>query len=160
MALAGCGGATSTKQSQPARVTNAPVTTAAATTTRASLAPARAGATVKVGPTSYGDVLLDGKGRALYLFTSDRTPRSRCYGPCATSWPPFLTKGKPVAGTAAQANLLGTIRRSNGSMQVTYRSHPLYYYVGDRRPGQVLCQDVEEFGGHWYVITPRGAALL
>jgi predicted lipoprotein with Yx(FWY)xxD motif len=129
-------------------------------TSRSSISRPRPGATVKVGATRYGNVLLDGKGRALYLFTSDRTPRSRCYGACAASWPPFLTRGKPVAGAAAQASLLGTTRRSNGSTQVTYRGHPLYYYVGDRRPGQVLCQDVEEFGGRWYVVTGRGSAVL
>jgi predicted lipoprotein with Yx(FWY)xxD motif len=71
-----------------------------------------------------------------------------------------LTDGKPLAGAGARATLLGSTRRSNGSTQVTYRGHPLYYYVGDRHAGEVLCQDVEEFGGRWYVVTPRGSAVL
>jgi predicted lipoprotein with Yx(FWY)xxD motif len=66
----------------------------------------------------------------------------------------------PVADKGAQANLLGRIRRRDGSTQVTYRGHPLYYYIGDRLPGQVLCQNVEEFGGRWYVLTRRGSAVL
>jgi predicted lipoprotein with Yx(FWY)xxD motif len=116
--------------------------------------------TVKVMQTQYGKVLVDGSGRALYLFTRDRTPLSQCYGACAGRWPPLLTKGKPIAGNGTQPSLLGRTGRRNGSTQVTYRGHPLYYYVGDRRPGQVLCQDVEEFGGRWYVVTRRGSAVL
>ena len=110
--------------------------------------------------TQYGNVLVDGNGRALYLFTRDGTPRSHCYGACAGNWPPVLTAGKPRAGSGARANLLGIVRRRDGSTQVAYRGHPLYYYIGDRHPGQVLCQDVEEFGGRWYVVTRRGSAVL
>jgi predicted lipoprotein with Yx(FWY)xxD motif len=159
--IAGCGSASSTSNSQPARAaTTTEVATAAPTAARTPVPSSRRGATVKAGRTRYGLVLLDGRGRALYLFTSDRSPRSRCYGACAGNWPPFLTRGNPVPGTAAQASLLGTARRNDGSTQVTYRGHPLYYYVGDRHPGEVLCQDVEEFGGRWYVVTPHGSAVL
>jgi len=110
--------------------------------------------------TQYGNVLVDGNGRALYLFTRDRTPTSQCYGACAGRWPPFLTTGKPVAGADAQPKLLGTTVRRGGHTQVTYRGHPLYYYIDDRHRGEVLCQDVEEFGGHWYVLTARGNPVL
>jgi predicted lipoprotein with Yx(FWY)xxD motif len=110
--------------------------------------------------TQYGSVLVDGNGHALYLFTRERTPTSRCYGACAASWPPFLTATSPVAGTGAQSALLGTTRRAGGTTQVTYAGHPLYYYVGDHRRGEVLCQGVEEFGGIWYVVTRRGSAVL
>ena len=72
---------------------------------------------------------------------------------------PFLTRGKPRAGAGAHASLIGTTRRRDGTTQATYRGRPLYYYVGDRRPGQILCQDVEEYGGHWYVVRPRGTAV-
>jgi predicted lipoprotein with Yx(FWY)xxD motif len=75
-------------------------------------------------------------------------------------WPPLFTSGTPAAGTGAEANLLGRTRRRDGSSQVTYRGHPLYYYIGDRQPGQVLCQAAEEFGGLWYVVTRRGNAVL
>jgi predicted lipoprotein with Yx(FWY)xxD motif len=116
----------------------------------------RRGASVKVMKSRYGTVLFDGKGRALYLFTSDITSRSRCFGDCASAWPPFLTRGKPRAGGGATQSLLGTVRRRDGKTQVSYRGHPLYYYTGDRRPGQILCQDVEEFGGTWLVVSPSG----
>jgi predicted lipoprotein with Yx(FWY)xxD motif len=107
----------------------------------------------------YGRMLFDGAGRALYLFTRDRTTRSRCYGDCATAWPPFLTKAEPQARGGARSSLLGTTRRRDGKQQVTYRGHPLYYYVDDRKPGQVLCQDVAEFGGTWLVVAPDGRAI-
>jgi predicted lipoprotein with Yx(FWY)xxD motif len=110
--------------------------------------------------TEYGNVLVDGRGRALYLFTRDRSPLSRCDRECAVRWPPFLTPGTPAAGSGAQAKLLGTTRRRDGSTQVAYGGHPLYYYIGDHQPGQVLCQAVEEFGGRWYVVTRRGSAVL
>jgi predicted lipoprotein with Yx(FWY)xxD motif len=109
--------------------------------------------------TVYGNVLGDGRGRALYLFTRDRTSQSRCYAACAVNWPPFLTASKPIATNGAQAGLLGRTRRRDGSIQVSYGGHPLYYYVGDRHPGEVLCQNVEEFGGRWYVVTRSGGAV-
>jgi predicted lipoprotein with Yx(FWY)xxD motif len=133
---------------------------AAGTVASASVPTSRAGATVKVMKTEYGNVLGDGRGRALYLFTRDRSPLSRCDRECAVRWPPFLTAGTPAAGSGAAAKLVGTTRRRDGSTQVTYRGHPLYYYIGDHHPGQVLCQAVEEFGGHWYVVTRRGSAVL
>ena len=165
---AGCGSAAGDRPSPPRL---APVASAQRQAARhaavgptaargASAASSRPGATVKVTHTQYGSVLADKNGRALYLFTRDRTSVSQCYGDCAGRWPPFLTGGVPATGTGAQANLLGRTRRRDGSTQVTYRGHPLYYYIGDRRPGQVLCQDVEEFGGRWYVLTRRGSAVL
>ena len=114
---------------------------------------------IAVRSSEYGRVLFDGRGRALYIFTADRRGKSRCYGACAAAWPPVLVKRKPVAGRGVRSGLIGTTRRSDGRLQATYRGRPLYYYVGDRRPGQILCQDVEEFGGHWYVIRPRGTAV-
>ena len=114
---------------------------------------------VTVRKSAYGTVIFDGRGRALYIFTADSRRKSRCYGACARAWPPFLTRGKPRAGAGTHASLIGTTRRRDGTTQATYRGRPLYYYVGDRQAGQILCQDVEEFGGHWYVIRPRGTAV-
>jgi predicted lipoprotein with Yx(FWY)xxD motif len=129
-------------------------------TASSASAPSRSDASIKVMQTRYGKVLADGTGRALYLFTRDRTRASQCYGPCASKWPPFLAAGEPAAGAGAQAKLIGTSGRRDGATQVTYDRHPLYYYIGDRHPGQVLCQGVEEFGGTWYVVTRRGSAVL
>jgi predicted lipoprotein with Yx(FWY)xxD motif len=149
--LAACG---SSGSGEVRRAASAPVSTTSSTSS------ALPGAIVKVRHTQYGSVLVDGRGRALYLFTRDRMPTSRCYGACAGRWPPFLTANTPVAGAGAQSASLGTSRRAGGTTQVTYAGHPLYYYVGDHRPGEVLCQGVEEFGGSWYVLTRRGSAVL
>jgi predicted lipoprotein with Yx(FWY)xxD motif len=126
--------------------------------TPAAQSPKR-GVSIQVMSSRYGKVLFDGKGRALYLFTRDRTSRSRCYEECASAWPPFLTSGKPRARAGASSKRLGTTRRRDGRKQVTYGGHPLYYYEGDRKPGQILCQDVVEFGGTWLVVSPSGLAV-
>ena len=88
----------------------------------------------------------------LYAFTRDRRNRSTCFGACATAWPPYRMKGTLRAGRGARASLIGRTK----SGQVTYAGRPLYYYVGDRRPGQILCQDVFEFGGRWLVVRGDG----
>jgi predicted lipoprotein with Yx(FWY)xxD motif len=118
----------------------------------------RVGTTVTVRSSRYGRVLFDGQGRAVYLFTADRTTRSSCYSACAKAWPPFLVKAKAVAGRGVSARLLGTTRRRDGTVQVTYAGHPLYYYQGDPR-AQIKCQNVSEFGGLWLVVTPGGKAV-
>jgi len=116
-------------------------------------------ATVTVHSSKFGRILFDGHGFALYAFTRDRAGRSACTGACARAWPPYVVKTRPKAGTGTTASLLGTIRRGNGSRQVTYAGKPLYYYVGDREPLQVLCQNVVEFGGLWLVVRPTGATV-
>jgi predicted lipoprotein with Yx(FWY)xxD motif len=115
---------------------------------------------VRVARTAYGPALLDGRGFALYRFTHDRASASTCYGACAVAWPPYLVKGPgSAAGPGARAGLLGNTRRRDGRLQLTYAGHPLYYYVGDRRPRQVLCQAVTEYGGTWYVVSANGDAI-
>jgi predicted lipoprotein with Yx(FWY)xxD motif len=114
------------------------------------------GASVTIVDSEFGRVVADGKGEALYLFDKEEGKKSRCYGACAKAWPPMLTKGKPVASTGAKQGLIGTTRRRNGKLQVTYAGHPLYYYVDDS-PGTILCHDVVEFGGTWLVVKPSGA---
>lgn len=116
---------------------------------------ARPGKTLKVVRSSYGPVIADRRGEALYLFDRDRGKTSRCYGECARAWPPVITRGRPRAGRGVKARLLGTTKRGNGKLQVTYRNHPLYYYVADA-PGRILCQNVDEFGGLWLVVKPSG----
>jgi len=126
------------------------------------VAPAAAATTtVKVHKSRYGRILVDGQGRTLYLFTRDRGPKSRCYGACARAWPPFLAgaDAAPQAAGGANAAKLGTTARRGGTTQVTYAGHPLYYYVDDRKPGQILCEDVAEFGGTWLVVSPSGRAV-
>ncbi len=112
--------------------------------------------TVGAHASSYGTILFDGRGFVLYAFTHDAPGRSRCSGDCAKAWPPYLVHTRPAARAGAAGRLLGTIRRSDGTTQVTYAGRPLYYYIGDRKAGQILCQNVTEFGGTWLVVRPSG----
>jgi predicted lipoprotein with Yx(FWY)xxD motif len=115
----------------------------------------RRGPLVKLRRSQFGPVLFSGSDRALYLFTRDGRPKSRCYGECAAAWPPFHARGKPRAGDGVDASLLGTVERRDGRRQVTYRGQPLYFYVHDPKR-QVLCNDVEEFGGTWFALDAAG----
>jgi len=112
-------------------------------------------ATVIVRSSNYGRVLWTGSRRPLYAFTRDPRRRSTCYGACAKAWPPYIVHGSLRAGTGAKSSLLSTIRRRNGSRQVTYAGRPLYRYVDDP-VGSILCQNVREFGGLWRVMRPSG----
>jgi predicted lipoprotein with Yx(FWY)xxD motif len=109
-----------------------------------------------VHSSAYGRILFDGRPYALYAFTRDHPGRSNCGGTCARRWPPYIVKRAPSAGPGVKASRIGTIRRGDGSLQATYAGKPLYRYVGDRRPLQVLCQGVREFGGLWLVVRPNG----
>jgi predicted lipoprotein with Yx(FWY)xxD motif len=116
----------------------------------------RARAGVVVESSSFGRILFDGRGFVLYGFTRDRRGRSVCSGACAKAWPPYIVRSRPRAGAGVDATRLGTVKRADGSLQATYAGRPLYYYVGDRKPGQILCQNVTEFGGVWRVVRPNG----
>jgi len=125
----------------------------------AAAAPAAAqapGPTVAVKTSRFGRILFDGRGYVLYAFTRDTAGRSKCSGACARAWPPYIVKSRPRAGAGVAPARLATTRRANGSLQVTYGGRPLYYYVGDRKAGQILCQNVTEFGGVWLVVGPSG----
>jgi predicted lipoprotein with Yx(FWY)xxD motif len=117
----------------------------------------RRGPLVKLRDSQLGPVLFSGRDRAVYFFTRDGEDRSRCYGGCAEAWPPFIAKGRPRPGDGVDRSLLGTIKRRDGSRQVTYKGQPLYFYVSDPR-GQVLCNDIVEFGGTWYALDAQGNA--
>jgi predicted lipoprotein with Yx(FWY)xxD motif len=117
------------------------------------------GATVAVAKTRLGSILVDGKGITLYDFVLDKRGKSACYGSCASYWPPLLTKGKPVAARGAHAALLGTTKRRDGTLEVTYAGHPLYYWIGDKKPGQTTGQGINQFGAPWWVLSPTGAEI-
>lgn len=103
-----------------------------------------------------GEYLVDNDGMTLYLFTDDTGTDSTCYDACATSWPPLLTSTEDVtAGASVDASLIGTTERTDGTMQVTYGGHPLYYYVDDDEPGETDGQGVNSV---WYVVNPDGTA--
>lgn len=115
--------------------------------------------TLTVSGSAYGKILSDGRGFVLYAFTHDPRGRSTCTGDCARAWPPYLVHGRPTAGSGVNVRILGTTRRPDGSRQLTYAGRPLYYYVGDRKPKQILCQNVREFGGLWLVVRASGAVV-
>ena len=122
----------------------------------ATMAERSSAPTLKARSSSFGKVLFDGRGFVVYAFTRDHG-RSACYGACAKAWPPyFAPKGALNAGAGVKRALLGTVKRTDGRRQVTYAGRPLYYYVGDKRAGQILCQDVVEYGGRWLVVRPSG----
>ena len=154
LSIAGCG--------TTGRLTTAPVPRTAPAARHADPVRHALRPTVVVGVarTPYGSALVDRRGFALYRFTHDRSASSTCYGACAVAWPPYVVAKRSLgAGSGAHTGLLGTVRRGDGRLQVTYAGRPLYYYVGDRRPGEVLCQGVTEFGGTWYVVAPDGQAI-
>jgi predicted lipoprotein with Yx(FWY)xxD motif len=114
---------------------------------------------IAIGKTPLGRILVDSKGITLYDFPPDKGTTSVCYGACAALWPPVLTHGKPIAGPGVHASLLGTTRRKDGKLEVTYNGHPLYYWVGDHKPGQTSGQGLNQFGGPWWVLTPAGKEI-
>ena len=122
-------------------------------------ASATGGTSVKVAKSKLGSILVDSRGITLYDFPPDKAGKSTCYGACAALWPPLLTKAKPQAGPGVKASLLGTTRRKDGKLEVTYNGHPLYYFVTDRKPGQTTGQGVNQFGAPWWVLSPAGKEI-
>ena len=175
LAIAGCGSGGSTSSSAASAAggsaneqsstaaTTASAPAAAATTTAAAASGAGAAgiATVSVAHSGeLGSILIAGpKQRTVYLFAADKGPMSTCSGACAEVWPPVTTTGNPKAAGGANAADLGTITRSDGTKQVTYKGHPLYYYVGDPNSGGTSGQGINSFGAPWYVLTPSGSEV-
>jgi predicted lipoprotein with Yx(FWY)xxD motif len=105
---------------------------------------------------AFGRVLFDANGQVVYAFENDRRNQSNCTSEdCVEAWPPVLTRQKPSAGEGVELRLLGTIRRSDGRLQVTYNDRPLYFYEHES-PGEIKCHNVDLHGGLWWVVTPRG----
>ena len=117
------------------------------------------GAAVRIATSQLGRILVDNKGITLYDFPPDRGTTSVCYGACAALWPPLLTHGKPVAGPGVRASLLGTTKRKDGKLQVTYKGHPLYTFLLDKKPGQTAGEGSTNFGAAWYALAPSGATI-
>jgi predicted lipoprotein with Yx(FWY)xxD motif len=117
---------------------------------------ASAGPTVALAASKFGNILVDSRGRTLYDFVADKTTTSTCYGACASLWPPLTVSAPLKPGPNVTASLLGTTKRTDGTTEVTYNGHPLYYYAGDTKPGQTTGQDINQFGALWYVLTRTG----
>ena len=148
IAVVACGNSSDDSTSTEAA---APTTTAAATPTSNSTAE------VKLGDTGLGSILVGSDGHTLYLFEQDTGgDASTCSGDCAAAWPPLTTKGKPKAGSGVDAAKLSTFKRDDGTTQVAYNGHPLYYYAEDEAPGDTNGNESDEFGAEWYALTAAG----
>jgi predicted lipoprotein with Yx(FWY)xxD motif len=109
---------------------------------------------------AHGQTYLTGEsGRAIYLWVADKGSTSSCSGACAQAWPPVTTTGSPKAGSGVTASMLGTTKRSDGTEQVTYNGHPLYYFVADTAAGTTKGQGSDSFGAKWWLVTPSGSAI-
>ena len=106
-----------------------------------------------------GKALVDGKGRTLYLWEADKSSTSTCTGACAAAWPPVTVSGTPQAGSGVNRAMLGTVKRADGTAQLTYNGHPLYYFVGDASAGLAKGQGSKAFGAGWYVVSASGAKI-
>jgi predicted lipoprotein with Yx(FWY)xxD motif len=149
LTAAACGASSSHSSSAPARPASSTTRTTAAGPTGVAIGTAHGAA----------GTYLTASGRALYLWVADRRGHSSCSGSCARAWPPLLTTGRPVATGSAQAASLGLITRSDGSHQVTYDGHPLYFFVGDRHAGTTAGQGHTAFGAKWWLVAPTGSAI-
>jgi predicted lipoprotein with Yx(FWY)xxD motif len=144
VAIAGCGGASASSASSKA----APSKPASSATP-----------TVALAPSKFGKILVGPNGRTLYDFVADKAMASTCYGACASLWPPLTVSGAPTAGPGLRASLLGTTKRTDGTTEVTYNGHPLYYFVSDTKPGDTTGQAINQFGAPWYVLTANGTEI-
>lgn len=112
--------------------------------------------TVAVAKTDLGKVLVDSRGRTLYLFKKDTGTQSECTDACAANWPPLLATGTPVAESGAKASLIDTSARADGTSQVTYNGHPVYLFEGDQKAGQTNGEGVNAFGARWFALNASG----
>ncbi|HEY7196536.1 MAG TPA: hypothetical protein VH306_05080 [Gaiellaceae bacterium] len=154
LALAGCGSGGSSDNDQSA------ASGGGSSSTQATDASGSSGSAAQVATSDSDDLgtLLVSGGKTLYLFENDSGSTSTCNGDCAANWPPLITSGNPKASGDAQASKLGTTMRDDGATQVTYAGHPLYFFVGDKKPSDAKGQDVDAFGGEWYAVQASGKA--
>jgi predicted lipoprotein with Yx(FWY)xxD motif len=133
------------------------VVAAYADTSSAARTPKRA--LVALRKTALGSVLVDARGRTLYVFEKDRRGKSVCNTACAKFWPPLVSRAKPRAGTGVHKSMLALTRRRDGRRQVTYAGHPLYRFVGDKRAGQTSGEGLANFGAEWYALAATGQTV-
>jgi predicted lipoprotein with Yx(FWY)xxD motif len=157
LVLTACGGGSSTSSSSGSGSTPSYGTAKPSTSNTSNSS--GAASVVSTKTSSLGTFLVDGNGRALYLWDADHGSKSTCSGACAQAWPPVTTTGTPKASGAVKASLLGTTKRADGSSEVTYAGHPLYTFAGDTQAGQTNGQGSNGFGAPWWVVTPAGKAL-
>jgi predicted lipoprotein with Yx(FWY)xxD motif len=157
--LAGCGSSSksSTSSSSAAATPTQSTTSTASTSTAAA---AGSGVAVESKHAKLGTILAAGpKKLTVYMFEADKGTASSCSGACAEVWPPVTTSGAPSAAGSAVSADLGTSKRSDGTEQVTYKGHPLYFYDDDKDAGDAYGQGSKAFGASWYVLKPSGEKI-
>jgi predicted lipoprotein with Yx(FWY)xxD motif len=163
LAVAGCGSDSSSSSSSGGAYggksgggSGGETSTASAETKPAASGGGADGIVAAAKAGDLGTVLVNSEGLTLYDFHKDKGGTSSCYGACASAWPPLLTEGNPQAQGAAQRSMLGTTKRQDGTLQVTYNGWPLYTYVADQAPGEANGNDIDQFGAEWYALQPNG----
>jgi predicted lipoprotein with Yx(FWY)xxD motif len=159
--IAGCGGGSSSSSSSSEPSGGGNESASATTASEGGAANSEGGgsgeATIATGEASgLGTVLVDSEGMTVYLFTPDKGTESTCYGGCESAWPPVVAEGKPSAGGGATSSALGTTKRKDGTMQVTYEGHPVYTFSGDSSPGEANGQEDDDV---WFVVDEAGEAV-
>lgn len=160
LAISACGSGAPYGAAPSPGTSPAPSVAPVATSPSPVASPQANGTTIQVASSRLGQILVDAKGRTVYLFLADSGTTSACNSAsCVQNWPPVLTTGAPQAGPGASASLIGTTTRADGTTEVTYASHPLYYFIADKQPGQVTGQGIDAFGAPWYVVSPSGMQI-
>jgi predicted lipoprotein with Yx(FWY)xxD motif len=160
--VAGCGSggssSTSTSESESSAKESASSESSAGSENKSASSESSGGpaAVMSLGHTNVGMVLVDSNGMTVYDFHKDKGTTSSCYGACEQAWPPVTTEGEPTVGNGASASKLGTTKRKDGTMQVTYAGHPLYTFVEDKKPGEAHGNDTSAFGAQWYALKGNG----
>jgi len=152
--VSGCGGSSSS--SSGGAYGSGGETTTAKSKGASTVSESSGGAVAVADNPKLGKILVDSEGFTLYDFHKDKGGKSACYGACANVWPPLTASGAPRATSGVEAAKLGTTKRSDGTIQVTYAGHPLYTYVTDTKPGEVKGNDFSSFGAQWYALAPSG----
>ena len=156
LVIAGCGGGSSSSSSSAESSGGETTGSESATTSSESGGASGSGTIASAEVGGVGTVLVDSEGMTVYLFTPDEGTESTCYGGCESAWPPVVAEGKPTAGEGATSSDLGTTKRKDGTMQVTYNGHPLYTFSGDTSPGEAVGQEDD---GTWFVLDEAGEAV-
>jgi predicted lipoprotein with Yx(FWY)xxD motif len=166
LVVAACSSGSSTTPSSSATTSPSTSSAAAAPATTKANSPAATGQASGTPTVSLASIsgipdkaLVGSNGHTLYLFQADKKGTSACSGACAAAWPPVTVTGTPRAGSGVSQALLGTIKRPDGMVQLTYNGHPLYYFTADTAARTAHGQGVKAFGAEWYVINASGSKI-
>ena len=149
--LAACGGSSTKSSSAPA--------SSGGGYSRGSAPSTSSGLTIGTAKGSRGTYLVGASGRALYLWSADSGGKSSCSGACASVWQPLTASATPQVTGGASAADLSLVTRTDGSKQVAYKGHPLYYYTADKGSGTTTGEGLNSFGAKWWLVAPSGSGI-